>query len=200
MRMNRPRKKSSRPPDWVNPAGGKLALEQLAPLLAIIYALIEDGLEASRVYFQERKKPIHNVVFATLVRLRVWEEVEARALAAGIECRVVYKANVGVRVIYKGTTIAIWKADKDGKLPACGESEQRQLFYSRPMLGGIDGGHGAAVEAGAPVGPELWCPECPAGRAEGIRKLLEVWTHPLGGDRSAPCENHRGDHRSCFWR
>ena len=135
MRMKRPRrKKAPRPPEWVNPAGGQQALQLLAPLLSILYTLIEAGVEASRVYFQERQKPVHNVVFATLVRLRIWEEVEERARAAGLLCRVVYKANVGVRVIYNGTTIAIWKADKDGKLPACGESEQRQLFYSQPLL------------------------------------------------------------------
>ena len=46
----------------------------------------------------------------------------------------VYKANVGVRVIYQGTTIALWKADKDGKLPACGTSGQRRLFYTQPGL------------------------------------------------------------------
>src|SRR4051812_15793259 len=132
--MHMKRRKGPRPPEWVNPSGGKEALKQLGPLLSILYTLIESGIETSHVYFQERKKPVHNVVFATLVRLKVWEDVEERARAAGIDCRVVYKANVGVRVIYKGTTIAVWKADKDGKLPACGTSGQRQLFYLQTAL------------------------------------------------------------------
>jgi len=55
-------------------------------------------------------EPIHNVVFATLVRLKVWEGVMKRTGAADINCRVVFKANVGVRVIYNNSTIAIWKA------------------------------------------------------------------------------------------
>lgn len=132
MRMKRT--KGPRPPDWVNPKGGKDAIKELGPLLRILYTLIEDGVEGARVYFVERRRPVHNVVFASLVRLRVWEEIEKRALAAGITCRVVYKGNVGVRVIYNGSTIAIWKADKDGKLPPCGESEQRQLFYTQTVL------------------------------------------------------------------
>jgi len=114
--------------------GGQQALQRLAPLLKILYALIEEGVAESLVYFQNRKQPIHNVVFATLVRLRLWEEIEKRTGAADINCRVVFKANVGIRVIYNGSTIAIWKADKDGKLPPCGESEQRQLFYSQTVL------------------------------------------------------------------
>jgi hypothetical protein len=40
--------------------------------------------------------------------------------------------NVGVRVVYNGTTIAIWKADKDGKLPAVGESGRRQINVHHP--------------------------------------------------------------------
>lgn len=138
--MHMKRRKGPRPLEWVNPKGGKDAIRELGPLLAIIYTLIEDGVELARIYFLDRKKPVHNVVFATLVRLRVWEEIEKRAQAAGITCRVVYKANVGVRVIYNGSTIAIWKADKDGKLPPCGESEQRQLFYTQTVLPEVYGG------------------------------------------------------------
>lgn len=114
-------------------------LEQLNPLLTIIYTLIEVGVEDSKAYFQKRKKPVHNVVFASLVRLKIWEEVEEQTRAAGINCRVVLRANVGVRVVYNGTTIAIWKADKDGKLPPCGESEQRQLFYTQTTLPYMNG-------------------------------------------------------------
>ena len=114
--------------------GGKQALQRLAPLLKIVYTLIEEGVESSLLYFQQRNQPIHNVVFATLVRLKLWEELEKQTGAADINCVVALKANVGVRLKYQGSTIAIWKADKDGKLPACGESEQRQLFYTQTVL------------------------------------------------------------------
>lgn len=132
MRMKRT--KGPRPAEWVNPMGAKQAADRLAPVLKIIYTLIEEGVADALVFFEKRHKPIHNVVFATIVRLKVWDEVEARTGAADLQCRVQFKANVGVRVIYNGTTIAIWKADKDGKLPPPGESEQRQLFYSQTVL------------------------------------------------------------------
>ncbi len=128
------RTKGPRPPEWVNPGGAKQAVQRLEPLLRIVYTLIEEGVADALAYFEARKKPIHNVVFATLVRLKVWDEVVARTGKADIQCRVQFKANVGVRVICNGTTIAIWKADKDGKLPPPGDSEQRQLFYSQTTL------------------------------------------------------------------
>jgi hypothetical protein len=114
--------------------GAEQALDRLGPILAILYTLIEEGVEGSRAWFQARGKPIHNVVFASHVRLRIWEEVEERMRAAGIDCSVLLLANVGVRVRFSGTTIAIWKSDKDGKLPACGKSQRRQLFYSQTTL------------------------------------------------------------------
>lgn len=128
------RTKGPKPPQWVNPGGAKQTLQQLDPLMTILYDLIEAGVEGSRTYFLERGKPIHPVAFATLVRLKLWEDVEDRALEAGLICRVLLRSNVGIRVFYNGSTIAIWKADRDGKLPPCGDSPQRQLFYSQTTL------------------------------------------------------------------
>ena len=53
--MHMKRRKGPRPPEWVNPNGGKDAVKQLAPLLSVLYTLIESGIESSRVYFHERK-------------------------------------------------------------------------------------------------------------------------------------------------
>jgi hypothetical protein len=132
--MHMKRTKGRRPQDWVDPNGGKKALERLSPVLSILYALIEEGVTDSLLFFEERGKPIHNVVFASLVRLKLWEHVESRTGAADLQCKVVYKGNIGVRVIYNGSTIAVWKADKDGNLPPCGESGQRQNFYTQTLI------------------------------------------------------------------
>jgi hypothetical protein len=133
MRMKRTWK--ARPLKWEKPiATAEQTLQRLRPLLVIIYALIEAGVEDARAWFQQRGKPIHRVVFADIVRLKVFEELETRARAAGLNCRVIYKGNVGIRAIYNGSMIAVWKADKDGKLPPCGESDQRQRFYTQAVL------------------------------------------------------------------
>lgn len=137
--MHMKRTKASRPPEWVNPSGSDQALRRLSPLLRVIYGLIEEGVADALAYFEERQAPIHNVVFATLVRLKLYYGLAARAGASDIQCSVELKGNVGVRAKYQGTTIAIWKADKDGNLPPCGESEQRQLFYTQTILPDVYG-------------------------------------------------------------
>lgn len=131
--MHMKRTRGPRPPEWVNPTGAQATLQRLSPLLRVVYALLEEGTEGALLFFQQRERPVHNVVFATLVRLKLWEELESRG-AADINCRVDLRANVGVRVSYNGSNIAIWKADRDGKLPACGTSGQRQLFYTQTVL------------------------------------------------------------------
>lgn len=123
-----------RPPEWEAPMSAEQTLARLMPLLTIIYELIETGIEESRQWFHARDKPIHNVVFATHVRLKVWEEIVERTKQAGLDCSVRFTGNVGIRLSYQGATIALWKADKDGRLPACGESGQRQLFYTQAVL------------------------------------------------------------------
>ncbi len=148
MRMKRTNGRDDRKPRMKKPARWQppiatatQALERLTPLLSIIYALIEAGIAEGLNFFNERGTPINNVVFAGIVRLKVFEELEARTRDAGLTVVVQRKSNVGVRAVFNGSTIAIWKADKDGQLPACGESEQRQLFYRQdvlPMMYGSD--------------------------------------------------------------
>lgn len=115
-------------------ATSEQTLEKVQPLLAIIYTLLEAGVAEAHQWFQQRKKPVNRVAFAMLVRLKIFEDLEAKTQAAGLKCRVMLLANVGVRVKFNGSTIAIWKADKDGQLPPCGESDRRQDFYRQDTL------------------------------------------------------------------
>lgn len=117
-------------------------LKQLAPLLAILFALLEEGVAEAHEYFQQKKYSINRPAFAMLVRLSVFQKLEAATTTANLKCRVVKKANVGIGVRVPGATINIWKADKDGKLPPCGESSTRQSFYTQARLPEIYGGDG----------------------------------------------------------
>jgi hypothetical protein len=115
-------------------AAPEQVLKRLTNLVNVGYALIEEGIAEAESFAQQRGSKLHRVVFATIVRQKVFQELEPRTADEGIACRVLLKGNVGVRVIYQGSTIAVWKADKDGQLPACGESLQRQDFYRQAVL------------------------------------------------------------------
>ena len=117
-------------------------LHQLSPLIAIVYALLEEGVADAYEYFQQRKWPINRPAFAMMVRLSVFQQLEAKTAAANLKCSVIRKANVGVGIRVPGSTINMWKADKDGQLPPCGESRTRQGFYRQWRLPEIYGGDG----------------------------------------------------------
>jgi hypothetical protein len=122
------------------PPEPEFTLETLAPLLALVYALLEAGVEEARQWFTAREKPVNNVVFAAMVRLRLAEDLLDATAKAGIPCRVIHRPNIGIRILYGMSQIAVWKADKDGLLPAVGDSLQRQSFYHQPTLLHTDDG------------------------------------------------------------
>jgi hypothetical protein len=112
----------------------ELALSRLATVLRILYGLIEQGNEAAKAWFALTNRENNTYVHASIVRLHLYQDLQQALRTAGLSAGVKLLANNGVRVLVEGTKLGVWKADREGGLPAPGQSRSRCEYYVQPLI------------------------------------------------------------------
>ena len=102
-------------------------VESLAPMLAILYRLVEEGIDEARSFFDRHREPYTPWLFAHIVRWHICRRLDARD---GITLP--YTRNPlafdGIEIMYEGYSLKVLKAD-EGELPGAG-TYAREAWYT----------------------------------------------------------------------
>lgn len=117
--------------DSGRPLQSAAVLEDLQPVLPLIYEAFERAIEESKSFFKEGKG-IDPFLFPNLVRYYALEYLESGPWEID-DFSIDRLSNNGIFLRFKDYRIRVWKAD-EGELPAPGTSESKRIFYEQPDL------------------------------------------------------------------